>query len=114
MFELDAEQPAGKLFQNGSGNFYAVLFAHRPPSWDMGGADRPERGRSANSLGHRDVGRLQTLGALRHFEFHSSAFIQGSVSLRLNSREVHEDVLSVLTLDKAVALRCVKPLHCTF
>src|SRR4051812_18044000 len=77
--------------------------------------DRPEAlrasGRFADSLGRRDVGRLQTLGALRHFEFHLSAFIQAPISLRLNRREVHEDVLSVFTLDKAVALGCVEPLH---
>src|SRR3954467_4588815 len=73
-------------------------------------AFRPVRG----SLGRRDVGRLQTLGALCHFEFYLSAFIQASISLRLNRREVHEDVLSVFPLDKAVALGCVEPLHCTF
>src|SRR5437660_3209015 len=67
-----------------------------------------------NRLACRDVGRLQTLGALGYFKFHSGAFIQTSVTLCLNCREMHEDVLSVLPLDKAVALGCVEPLHCTF
>src|SRR4051812_28231816 len=70
-------------------------------------------GRSVD-LGRRDVGRLQTFGALRHFEFDSSAFIQGAISLRLNRREVNEDVLSVFTLDEAIALGRVDPLHSTF
>src|ERR1041385_5843337 len=57
---------------------------------------------------------MQTLGPLRHSTLHSSACIQGSIALRLNRREMHEDVLSVLTLDKAIALGCVEPLHRTF
>src|SRR3954462_3255619 len=73
-------------------------------------AFRPVRG----SLGRRDVGRLQTLGALRYLKFYLSAFIQAAISLRLNRREVHEDILSVFPLDKAVALGYVEPLHCTF
>src|SRR3954454_470191 len=65
-------------------------------------------------LGRRDVGRLQTFGPLRHLELDASALIQGAISLRLNRREVHEDVLSVFTLDEAIALGRVEPLHCTF
>src|ERR1035438_9398365 len=65
-------------------------------------------------LSRCDVGRLQTLGALRHFELHPGAFIQGAISLRLDRREVNEDVFSVLPLDKAVAFGRVKPLHCSF
>src|SRR5689334_10523342 len=61
-----------------------------------------------------DVGRLQTLGPFRHFKFYSGALIQAAISLRLNRRKMNEDVLSVLALDEAVALGCVKPLHCTF
>src|SRR6266481_5487501 len=64
--------------------------------------------------GGRDVGCLQTLGALGHLELHTGAFIERPVSLRLDSREVHKDILPVLPLDEAVALGCVEPLHCTF
>src|ERR1035437_3295287 len=78
----------------------------------MGGpAMVPARG---CELSRYDVGSLQTLGTRRHCELHPGAFIQGAVSLRLDRREVHEDVFSVLPLDKAVALSRVKPLHCTF
>src|SRR5262245_36548267 len=52
-------------------------------------------------LGRRDVGRLQAFGAFCHLKFDASAFIQSPISLRLNRREVNEDVLSVFTLDKA-------------
>jgi hypothetical protein len=31
VFELHAEQPAGEFLQYRAGNFYAVLFAHKPP-----------------------------------------------------------------------------------
>src|SRR5215471_10674591 len=65
-------------------------------------------------LSCRDVSGLQAFGTLRHFELHAGAFIQGAISLRLDGREVNEDVLSVLALDKAVPLGCVKPLHCSF
>ena len=41
MFELYAKQAAGEFFQNRTGNFYAVLFTHKPPGFRI--ADRPER-----------------------------------------------------------------------
>ena len=61
-----------------------------------------------------NVGGLQTLRSLRHFELHLGAFVQRAVSLRLNGGEVYEDIFPVLPLDKAVPLGCVKPLHCSF
>src|SRR6266568_4542522 len=75
------------------------------------GSEAPARG---SGLSCCDVGGLQTLGALRHFKLHPGAFIQGAVSLRLDRREMNEDIFSVLALDKAVTLGCVKPLHCSF
>src|SRR3954462_7053801 len=63
---------------------------------------------------HRDVGRLQTLRAFGHFKLHAAALIQRLVSGILNRREMHEDVFSVLTLDKTEALGRVEPLHRTF
>src|SRR6266487_6171267 len=71
-------------------------------------------GPSANALGHRDVGGLQTLRAFRYFKFHGRAFIKATVPLGLKGRKVDEDILSILPLNKAVALGGVKPLHCTF
>jgi hypothetical protein len=46
MFELHAEQAAGEFFQNRTGNFYAVLFTHKPPGfgWRTGQSEfRPAR-----------------------------------------------------------------------
>src|SRR6266567_8622515 len=81
------------------------------PEWASCGVKlRP----AAASLGRYDVGSLQTFRSLRHFELYTGAFIQGAISLRLDRREMHEDVFSVLPLDKTEALGRVKPLHYSF
>src|ERR1051326_8797733 len=84
-------------------------------NWSLPGTSyfRPAPGETGLS-GRRDVGCLQTLGPFRHLEFHLGAFIQGTVALRLNGREVYEHIFSVLPLDKAIALGCIEPLHCAF
>ena len=118
VLQLNAEQPAGKLLQNGAGYFNAVLFAHKPPAFgffvDRPAHERWHRAGPRNALGHRDVGGLQTFRARRYFKFHTRAFIQAAVTLGLKGGEVYKDILSILPLDKAVALGRVKPLHCTF
>src|ERR1035437_7716687 len=81
VFQLHAEQPTGKLLQYRTVYFYSVLLPHNPPVW-VGGPDGtmlPGSGPGPPILcsGRRDVGRLQTLRALRHFKFHLGAFIQG-------------------------------------
>src|SRR5437870_5356978 len=75
---------------------------------------RDAAGATVGLGGRRDVGCLQTLGAFRQLELHLGAFIQGTVALRLNGREMYENIFSVLPLDKAIALGCVEPLHCAF
>jgi hypothetical protein len=35
VFELYAKQAAGEFFQNRTGNFYAVLFTHKPPFFGL-------------------------------------------------------------------------------
>src|ERR1017187_1207160 len=84
-------------------------------AWDRmrepAAAGRPVR---RNPLGQSDVGRLQPLGALGYLKLHFCALIQRAIPLRLDGGEVYEHVLSVLPLDKAVALGCVEPLHCAF
>src|ERR1035438_2053987 len=112
VFQLYAEKSARELLQHRTGYFYAVLFAHKPPKVKWADRRNPTPARGC-ALSRCDVGSLQTLGALRHFELHLGAFIQRTVSLRLDRREVHEDVFSVLPLDKAVAFGRVKPLHCS-
>src|ERR1017187_9518304 len=110
VFQLYAEKPARELLQHRTGYFYAVLFAHKPPKvrWAGRRSVPPVRTPPARGcqLSRCDVGSLQTLGARRHFELHPGAFIQGAISLRLDRREVNEDVFSVFPLDKAVAPAC--------
>ena len=58
-----------------------------------------------------DVGRLQAFGPGHDVEFDRLALVQRLVSIRLNRREVHEDIFSRLALDESIALACIKPLH---
>src|SRR6266403_3170925 len=64
-------------------------------------------------LDSSNVLRLPALGALGHVELHGLAFLQALESARLNSGEMHENVLAILTADEAVAFGVVKPLHCS-
>src|SRR6478609_5064508 len=117
VFQLYAKKPAWELLQHRTGYFYTVLFAHKPPEVRWAGQRRylPVRIPARDCrLCRRDVSGLQALGTLCHFELHPGAFIQGAISLRLDRREVNEDVFPVLPLDKAISLGCVKPLHCSF
>src|SRR4029077_20870407 len=66
-----------------------------------------------NRLETGNVLCLKALGAFLHFELHRLTFIEGLVAVHHDCGEVHENILSCLTLDEAVALRCVKPLHCS-
>jgi hypothetical protein len=59
------------------------------------------------------VFRLQTLWALANFEFYGLAFIQAAVTLRLNGRVMHKNILTGLALDEAKTLARIKPLHCS-
>src|SRR5215813_339817 len=63
---------------------------------------------------HSDVCSLQAFRSARHFEFYSGAFIETSITLRLNCREVYEYVFTVLSLNEAIPFGCIEPLHCTF
>jgi hypothetical protein len=57
---------------------------------------------------------LQTLWSLLHLELHLRAFIQRTITVRLDRRKVNEYVVAARTLDKSVAFGGVKPLHNTF
>src|SRR5581483_3476223 len=60
----------------------------------------------------RDVRRLQTLRALHQVELDGRTLSQRTEPLRLDCREVDEDVLSAFRRDEAKALRIVEPLDC--
>ena len=56
---------------------------------------------------------LQSFRTLLDFELNRLAFIQRAVAVRLNGREVNEDIFATLTLDEAVTLRGIEPLYCS-
>ena len=56
---------------------------------------------------------LPALRAFGHFELHSLPFLQAAKAASLDSGEMHEDILSSLAADKAVAFGVVKPLYCS-
>src|ERR1700678_179218 len=56
---------------------------------------------------------LPSLGALDNVELHGLTFLQALETTRVDCRVMHEDVFTVLTRNKAKALRIVKPLHST-
>src|SRR5438105_11290094 len=56
---------------------------------------------------------LKALGAFLHFKLHRLSFIEGLVAVHHDRGEVNENILSCLTLDEAIPLRRIKPLHCT-
>ena len=62
---------------------------------------QPERSRPASPLAFGDV------------ELHGLPFLQAAKAARLNSGEMHEDILPILTADEAIAFGVVKPLYCS-
>ena len=56
---------------------------------------------------------LQALGSLFHFELHRLTFLQAAETVRLDSREMHENILTALAGDESETLGIVKPLHCS-
>src|SRR6185369_5006325 len=75
---------------------------------------KPSFRRDANvrELSNGDVRGLQALGALDHVELHCCTLGQGAEALRLDRREMHENVFATLGGDEAEALRIVEPLDC--
>jgi hypothetical protein len=60
-----------------------------------------------------DVFCLEALGALDHVKLHRLAFLKAAESVRLDSREMHKNIIAGLTAKKAIALGVVKPLCCS-
>jgi hypothetical protein len=56
---------------------------------------------------------LPTLWPLGHVELDRLTLLQTAEASCLNSGEMHEDILTSLTADKAVAFGVVKPLYCS-
>jgi hypothetical protein len=60
-----------------------------------------------------DVLSLPALGAFDHVELDLLTFLEAAESAGLNGGEMYEYILAVLAADKSIALRVVKPLHCS-
>ena len=56
---------------------------------------------------------LPALWPLGHVELHGLPFLQAAKAASLNSGEMHEDILPILTANEALALGVVKPLYCS-
>ena len=101
-------------------------FARNLPSDDMLKISIPEKKRGpaeGPSFWSLDLGGnlcpnyvlgLQTFWSLLHLELHLRAFIQGTITVRLDRRKVNEYVVAARSLDKSIALGGIKPLHNTF
>ena len=91
------------------------LISHWPPIFQgchplekQGG---PDQARPFLKLKADYVFRLQALWALTYLKLHSLPFIQAAVTLRLNGRVMHENVLTGLALNEAKTFACIEPLH---
>jgi hypothetical protein len=60
-----------------------------------------------------DVFCLEALRPLYHVKLHRLALLKATESIRLNGREMHENILAGLTADEPEALGVVKPLYCS-
>src|ERR1043166_8135794 len=56
---------------------------------------------------------LQALGSLFHLELHRLTFLQAAEAVRLDRREMHENIFAALARDESKTLGVVKPLHCS-
>src|SRR5258705_5172374 len=90
-----------------------IKLQYPPNATGRGSSPRARRSSACAGSGLTDVLRLQTLGTLRHIEFHAVALGQAAEALGLDRREVDEHVWTRLLRDKAKALRVVEPLHLT-
>jgi hypothetical protein len=122
MVQLNAEQSAGKLLQDRSGNFDAIFFTQCfssvPIVSDPAASRATERsaaGRHATGLRRRGhISGLQALGSFRHFELNAGSFIERPIPVGLDGAKMDEHVFAALALDEAKSLGCIKPLHCAF
>jgi len=57
---------------------------------------------------------LQAFGTLLDLELNLRTFIQASVPVCLNGREMHKHIVATGALDKSITLGGIKPFHNTF
>src|ERR1017187_9224391 len=69
---------------------------------------------SASRLRANDVARLKAFGAFEQIKLHGLTLVERAVAVLLNGGEMYENVFARGALDKAISLRPVEPLHCSF
>jgi hypothetical protein len=67
----------------------------------------------STDLERLNVFSLPALGPLGDVKLHSLALLQALEAACLDRREVHKNILAILTADKAVAFGVVEPLYCS-
>ena len=65
------------------------------------------------SLERLNVFSLPALGPLGDVELHCLALLQALETACLDRREVHKNILAILTADEAIAFGVVEPLYCS-
>ena len=65
-------------------------------------------------LGADYVARLKAFGAFEQIELHGLTLVERAVAVLLNRGEMYKDILARGALDKAISLRPIEPLHCSF
>ena len=78
-----------------------------------GHSGRPYRTLLLKLLEDLHVLCLPAFGTFDDVELHRLAFLQAAETVRLNCGEMNENVFSILTGNKAVALRVIEPLNCS-
>src|SRR6266478_7510539 len=78
---------------------------------------RPERA-ALQAVGETLANRsyvlcLPPLGSFNDGELNRLAFLQAAETVRLDRREMHENVFAILAADKPVAFCVIEPLHCS-
>jgi len=60
-----------------------------------------------------DIFSLKTFRAFHDVESHCLTFLKAAKAIRLNRREMHEDIFAIGAAQKAETLSIVKPLNCS-
>jgi hypothetical protein len=80
----------------------------------MPGSDTSLRaGCLCSRLGRSDVFCLEAFGSLSDVKCDCLAFLQAAKTACLDSRKMHENVVTRLAADEAEAFGVVKPFHCS-
>src|SRR6266853_1989437 len=66
-----------------------------------------------NLCGAHDIPRLEALRAFEQIELYGLAFIQRTITVLLDGREMHKNILTGGALDESISFRPVEPLHST-